>query len=82
MIYVHDRALGVVFNINSISNSELIRMTENEPIIDDLNIKILLKEMCKFGNDLFPPLIDYIFPVLKNTFKLRNFKNAQVITRS
>ena len=70
--YVSERALSVVYDDHSSSYSELIT-AKNEPIIHQENIKILMKEMFKFENDLSPPLIDAMFQVRKNNFNLGHF---------
>ena len=36
-------------------------MTKKESAILQQNINVLKKNICKFENDLSPPLIDYMF---------------------
>ena len=45
-------------------------MAKKEPTVDQLNIKVLLKSMCQFKNDLSAPLIDDTFQVPKTTLKV------------
>ena len=40
-------------------------MTKNKRTIHQRNINVLMKEVYKFENDLFPPLIDDMFQVRK-----------------
>ena len=67
------KQLRIVYDDYSTSYSEFI-MAKNEPTIHQHNIKIPMKEMCKFENNLSPPLINEIFQVRKDTFNLRYFQ--------
>ena len=48
-------------------------MIKNEPTIHQQNVNVLMKEICKFENYLYPPLTD-MFQVCKINYNLRNFK--------
>ena len=54
-------------------------MTNNERIIYQQNINVLMKEICKFENDLSPSLIDDMFQVRKKNYK--KIANAQIKTQ-
>ena len=45
-------------------------MAKNEPTLNQHNSKIFMKKIYKFENDLFPPLIDGMCHIQKNTFEL------------
>ena len=49
-------------------------MTKNVPTLNQQNINVLIKEIYKFENDLFSPLIDDMFQVRKTNFNLRHFQ--------
>ena len=70
---VHERALRIVYDDHNSSYPELL-MTKNEGTIHQQNINVLMKEIYKFENDLFPPLIDDMFQVRKINFNLRHFQ--------
>ena len=40
-----------------------------------------MKKMCKFENNLSPPLMDEIFQVRKDTSNLRYFQKLQIIKK-
>ena len=49
-------------------------MIKSEPTIHQKNITVLMKEIYRFENDLFPLLIDDMFQVLKINYNLRHFQ--------
>ena len=51
-------------------------MTKNEPIVHQQNINDLMKEICKFENDLSHLLNDDMFKVRKTRHNLRNFQKT------
>ena len=76
---VHERALRVVYDDYNSSYSEL-PMIKNEPIIHQQNVNVLMKEICKFENYLYPPLTD-MSQVCKINYNLRNFKKLANIKK-
>ena len=70
---VHERALRIVHEDHDSSYSKLLK-TENERTIHQQNINFLLKEIYKFENDLYPPLVDDMFQVRKKNYDLRHFQ--------
>ena len=55
-------------------------MIKNEPIIHQQNVNVLMKEICKFENYLYPPLTD-MSQVCKINYNLRNFKKLANIKK-
>ena len=55
----HKRALRIIYEDHNSSYSELL-MTKNERTIHQQNINFFMEEICKFENDLSPPLIQNI----------------------
>ena len=55
----HKRALRIIYEDHNSSYSELL-MTKNERTINQQNINFFMEEICKFENDLSPPLIQNI----------------------
>ena len=76
MNYIYEKALRVVYDNHSSSYAELI-MVKNEPTIHHEDIKLRMKEILTFENDLSASLIDDICQVQKNTFNLRHLKNCK-----
>ena len=72
---VHERALRIVYDNQISSYSELL-MTKNEPTVHQQSINVLIKENCKFENDLSPPLIDDMLQVRKIKYNLRHFQKT------
>ena len=69
----HERALRIVHDDHNSSYSELLK-TKNARTIHQQSINVLMKEICKFENDLFPSLIDDMFQVRKINYDLRHFQ--------
>ena len=72
---VHERALRIVYDDHNSSYSEIL-MTKNEPSTHQQNINLLMKEIYKFENDLYPPLIDDMFQVGKINYNLRHYQKT------
>ena len=56
--------------------------TQNERTIHQHNIKFPKKEIHKFENDRYPPLIHDMFQVRKNTFSETFFQVLQIIKKT
>ena len=59
---LHERAFGFAYDNYGSDFSELL-MTNNESDTHEHNIKIFMKEIDKFENELSPPLTDGMFQV-------------------
>ena len=70
---VHERALRIVYDDHTRCYSELL-ITKNERTIHQQNINVFMKEIYKFENDLWMPLIDDMFQVSKTNYNLRLFQ--------
>lgn len=69
---LHERALRVVHYDENSFYSELL-LADNERTIHQHVIKILMRNICNFENDLSPTLIDDMFQVWKTTLN-KNLK--------
>ena len=56
-------------------------MTKNKHPIYQQNINVLMKEIYKVENDLYPPLIDDLFQVSKINYNLRHFQKTVNTTK-
>ena len=73
---IHIRALRATFDNHSSNFTQLLEK-KREPTIHQRNIHALMKEIHKFINNLYPPIIDHMLQFHKNSYNLKNFQQLQ-----
>ena len=70
---IHERALRATFDDHTNNFTQLLEK-ERESTIHQRNIQALMKEIYKFTNNLFPPIMDPMFQFRENSYNLRKFQ--------
>ena len=70
---IHESALRATFDDHTSNFTQLLEK-KKKSAVHQRNIKALMKEIYKFINNLFPPIIDHMIQFCENSYNLRNFQ--------
>ena len=76
---IYERSYRATFDEHTSNFIQLLEK-KKESTIHQRNIEALMKEIHKFTNHLYPPIIDHMFQFHENSYNLKNFEQLESST--